>query len=275
MANPIIKIIGNGINALSFISSEYASIKALDLFATPRQGRYNAEQESFINSAKKTILNYNDIQIATYNWKGNSKTVLLAHGWESNTHRWEDLIIKLKELDYNIIALDAPAHGNSSGKQFNAVLYSECINIVTKHYNVDILIGHSVGGMASGFFQYNYQNPDLEKIISLGAPATFTGVFKRYVDMMGYNKRVENGLNNLVVKRFNQKPSYFSLAEFSKKIKTKTLLIHDKKDKIIPYSDAELIAKNHKNAKLIATNGFGHGLRNEAVYNHVLDFIAN
>jgi len=273
MANPIIKLIGNSFNALSYISKKSAITKAFNLFATPRQGRYKEEQKNFINSAEKTMLKYNLINIASYQWKGNGKTILLAHGWESNSHRWEGLINQLLPLDYNIIALDAPAHGNTSGKQFNAVLYSECINVVANHYNINILIGHSVGGMASGFFQYNYQNKGLEKIISLGSPATFTGVFKRYVDMMGYNKRIENGLNNIVVERFNKQPSYFSLAEFSKKIETKTLLIHDIEDKIIPYGDAELIAKNHKNAKLITTSGFGHGLRNEVVYNHVLDFI--
>lgn len=273
MANPIIKIIGNSLNVLSYISTKKAAVIALNLFSTPRQGRYNESQKAFINTAKKTTLKYKTIDIATYNWTGSGKTVLLAHGWESNTHRWEDLIVLLQAQNYNIIALDAPAHGNTSGKIFNALLYSECINIVANHYKPSILIGHSVGGMASGFFQYKYKNQGLEKIISLGAPATFTGVFKRYVEMMHYNSRIENGLNNLVLERFNNLPSYYSFAEFSKEIETKTLIIHDKKDRIIPYQDAQLLVKKHKNATLITTTGYGHGLRNEAVYKHVLKFI--
>ena len=44
-------------------------------------------------------------------------------------------------------------------------------------------------------------------------------------------------------------------------------------DKVIPFSDAQKIAKNHKNATFISTKGFGHGLRNETVYKHVIDFI--
>jgi len=273
MTNSIIKVIGNTLNVISYVLPKYASIKALDLFATPRRGRYKENRKSFIDTAKKTTLDYLDLKIATYHWKGSGKTVLLAHGWESNTHRWEDLIIKLQNSNYNIIALDAPAHGNSSGKQFNAVLYSECINVVVNHYTVEILIGHSVGGMASGFFQHNYQNQNVEKIISLGAPATFTGVFKRYVDMMGYNKRIENGLNKLVFERFHHEPSYFSLAEFSKKIETKTLLIHDTNDKVIPYGEAETIANKHKNATLISTTGYGHALRNKVVYHHIFEFL--
>lgn len=275
MANPIIKIIGNSLNAISYISPRYASIKALNLFATPRKGRITPTQKIFLDTAETFQLNYKNLNILTYQWKGNGPTVLLAHGWESNTQRWEKLIELLIKDNYNVVALDAPAHGASSGKQFNAVLYSECINEVAKHYNPQIIIGHSVGGMASGFYQYRFQNQDLEKLVLLGAPSEFTGVFKRYVDMMGYNDRIENGLNKLVLKRFNNKPSYFSLANFAKTIDTKTLIIHDTNDKIIPHNDAKLIVNSHKNATFVSTDGFGHGLRNETVNTHILDFIGS
>jgi pimeloyl-ACP methyl ester carboxylesterase len=275
MSNTIIKIIGNSLNAISYISPKYASDKALNLFSTPRKGRVLEKQKAFLDSAQTHQLKHENLNILTYNWKGIGKTILLAHGWESNTHRWEVLINQLKALNYNIIALDAPAHGASSGKQFNAVMYSECIHLVAEHYKADIIIGHSVGGMATGFYQNKYQNKNLEKLILLGAPSEFTGVFKRYVDMMGYNKRIENGLNNLVLKRFNNLPSYFSLATFAKNIDTKTLIIHDVEDKIIPYNDAEMIAENHKNATFITTKGYGHGLRNEIVNNHILEYIAS
>ncbi|AUC82290.1 alpha/beta hydrolase [Lacinutrix sp. Bg11-31] len=275
MANSIIKIIGNSLNAISYISPKYASDKALDLFATPRKGRVLENQKAFLDSAKTHQLKYEDFNILTYNWKSTGKTILLAHGWESNTHRWEVLINQLRALDYNVIALDAPAHGASSGKQFNAVIYSECIHLTVEHYKPDIIIGHSVGGMASGFYQNKYQNKNLEKLILLGAPSEFTGVFKRYVDMMGYNKRIENGLNNLVLERFNNLPSYFSLANFAKNIETETLIIHDVEDKIIPYNDAKLIVENHKKATFISTTGYGHGLRNDVVNNHILEYIAS
>ncbi|WP_452222849.1 alpha/beta fold hydrolase [Lacinutrix chionoecetis] len=273
MANTIVKIIGGLVNTMSYISPRYASRKALDLFATPRKGRILENQKTFLDSAETHHLKYKDLQISTYQWKGKGKTILLAHGWESNTHRWEALILQLKTLDYNIVSIDAPAHGGSSGKQFNAVLYSECIHVAAKHFKPQIIIGHSVGGMSTGFYQHTYQNKNLEKLILLGAPSEFTGVFKRYVDMMGYNKRVENGLNNLVVERFNKAPSHFSLANFAKTINTKTLIIHDIEDKIIPFNDAEMIAKNHKNVEFISTKGYGHGLRNNVVNKHVIDFI--
>ncbi|WP_397362081.1 alpha/beta fold hydrolase [Olleya sp. R77988] len=275
IAKAIPKIIGSTLNIVSFIAPKYASSKALDLFATPRKGRNNEKEDKFLNTASQQILNYEDASIQTYTWKGSKETILLAHGWESNAFRWKNLIKTLQKLDYNIVALDGPAHGKSSGTQFNAILYSEFINVVASHYKANTIIGHSVGGMASVFFQHKHQNQSLEKMILLGAPSEFTKVFKNYVNMMSYNNRIENGLNQLVVDRFNNPPSFYSAAKFSKKINLEGLIIHDKQDQIISYDEAELINANFKNSKLITTEGFGHGLRDNSVNQAIIDFINN
>src|SRR5690606_34599252 len=102
--------------------------------STPRKGKLNDEETDYLKSAAQKTIIYETISIKTYCWSGKKDTVLLVHGWESNAFRWKDLIEILKAADYNIIALDAPAHGDSGSKIFNAVLYSECINMVIRHF---------------------------------------------------------------------------------------------------------------------------------------------
>ena len=273
MSSFVIKSIGNALNATSLISSKYASKKAIHLFASPRKGRYNDKQKRIIESAFFEEVNYNNLDIATYRWVGKGKTVLLAHGWESNTARWDYILKDLQEQDFNIISLDAPAHGRSGGKQFNAVLYSEFINVVAQKFKPDVLIGHSVGGMASVFSMYKHQISSVEKMILLGAPAHFTGVFDRYKSMMGFNNRISNGLDSIVLERFDQPVSYFSAANFTASIEAKGLIIHDKNDRIIPYEDAQLIASRYKNSELISTTGFGHSLKDETLTPKIIRFI--
>jgi len=267
------KTVGALLNASSLFSSKYAAAKALSLFATPRKGDINEKQASFLNSAKKEQLSYLDYSIMTYRWKGKNKTVLLSHGWESNTSRWKGLIELLKAQNYNIIALDAPAHGDSESKKFNAVLYSKFINVVCKQFNPEIIIGHSVGGMASVFYQNKYQLKSLNKLVLLGAPSEFETILKNYTDMLSYNSKVVKSLEKLVEDTFGAKPSSFSAAKYCKTIKVEGLIIHDKKDKIIPFSDAKLIHESFKNSKLIATTGFGHSLNHKEVYSHIVEFI--
>jgi pimeloyl-ACP methyl ester carboxylesterase len=268
------KTVGALLNASSIISSNYAAAKALSLFATPRKGLVNKYQENFLNTSKKIQLNYNGFAIMTYHWAGNNKTILLSHGWESNASRWKKLIELLKAKNYNIIALDAPAHGNSESKKFNAILYSEYINEVCKQFSPEIMIGHSVGGMASVFYQNKYHSENLKKMVLLGVPSEFKTILKSYTDLLNYNENVVKSLNKLIEETFGAPPSAFSTAKFAQNLyDVKGLIIHDKKDKIISYSDAQLIHNNFSGSKLISTSGFGHSLNNMEVYNHIMDFI--
>ena len=273
MNNYLPKIIGGTINFTSYFSSRFAAKLAIDLFSMPKKGKIQPEESEYLKSATQDHVLFDSLSIKTYNWKGDKETILLAHGWESNSFRWMDLIESLRPLNYNIIALDAPAHGASSGKLFNALLYAECIKIVVEKFNVHTIVGHSVGGMASVFFQHKYQIKSIEKLVLLGAPADFIGVFSRYENMMGYNKRVSKALENQVLKKYNHLPEYFSPANFSKEIQAKGLIIHDKKDRIIPYKDGLKFKQNYANSEFIATKGFGHGLKSEKVYQHILDFL--
>lgn len=273
MSSFVIKTVGNALNATSLVSSKYASQKALKLFASPRQGRYNEKQTAVVDQAKQIDLDFEGLKIATYHWQGNGPTVLLAHGWESNASRWQYILDDLKSKDFNIVALDAPVHGRSGGKLFSAVIYSDFIAKVVEHYKPSALIGHSVGGMASVFCQYHNKFKSIEKMVLLGAPAHFTGVFARYKQMMGYNKKISEGLDHLVLERFGKPVSYFSAANFTTSIEAKGLIIHDKNDKIIPYEDALEFNSKYENAELITTTGFGHGLRDHSLTPRIIDFI--
>jgi pimeloyl-ACP methyl ester carboxylesterase len=273
MKQNLIKAIGSFLNFMSLISPKLAAKIAIYLFSTPQKGKLNDLDSKFLKSAKKQTLNYENIAIMTYHWEGKKDTLLLAHGWESNSNRWKEFIKILTRLDYKVIALDAPAHGRTSGKIFNALLFSECIHVVAKAFNVNAVIGHSVGGMASVFFQHKYQLPSVKKLVLLGAPSNFEGVFDRYSKMMKYNKKVVEAMNQYVLKKFDHLPEYFSAAKFSGEITSKGLIIHDKKDSIIPYNDALDYEKHYSNAELITTEGFGHGLKSDEIYNHIIEFL--
>ncbi len=271
----LVKIIGSYFNILSLFSLKYAAKKALNLFSTPRKGNVTKSQSDFLDAAIKDVLLYDNLKITTYHWEGNKETMLLAHGWESNAARWKKTVKSLQQLDYNIIALDAPTHGNSSGKQFNALLYSECINEVVKKFNPTIFIGHSVGGMAIVFYYHNYKFANIKKMILLGMPSELKDVFKRYVLMMNYNKRIEKQINEMTFERFGKYPKAFSTASFLEDATFEGLIIHDKKDPIIPYNEALLIHEKFKNSTLVTTQNFGHSLVSNDVTNHITNFITS
>lgn len=276
MKNLIVKLIGNYYNLISYLSPHQAADKALYLFSKPRIGRkLSEEQREFLGTAYQEEYSYGKHSIMTYRWLGTKSTILLAHGWESNSHRWKNIICELKKRGHNVIALDAPGHGNSGSRFFNAILYSEFINVVATRFQPEIIIGHSVGGMSTVFFQNKYQLESVKKLILLGAPSEFTDVLKRYTDMLGYNRRITEQLNLTIIERFGGQPENFSTAKYLEAINSKGLIIHDEQDAVIPYSDALLIKNSFQNSKLITTKGLGHSLNDESVSNHIYDFIEN
>ncbi|NNK82226.1 MAG: alpha/beta hydrolase [Flavobacteriaceae bacterium] len=273
MEKYIIKLVGTYLNVLSMFSADYAANKALHIFSKPRKGKLKPNHEAFLSSANQSVLYYEELPIQVYHWKGEKETILLAHGWESNAARWKNKINLFINEGFNVVALDGPAHGKSGSKVFNALLYSEFINVVARKCKPQVIIGHSVGGMASVFFQQKYQLKHIQKMVLLGAPSEFSGVLKNYVELLGYNSKIEKQLHNVIFDKFGAHPEAFSTSKFIKDIETEGLIIHDQKDSIIPFSDAKLIEKNFKNSKLISTTGLGHSLNHKSVSKNVLEFI--
>lgn len=273
MASVLVKLVGTYVNALSYVSKTRAANTALALFSKPRKGAITETQAAFLKTSITEKFQYQSTQITTYKWTGNKQTILLVHGWESNSGRWKPLINHLKKEAYNIIALDAPAHGNSGSNRFNAIMYSEWIHIVAEKYRPNIIIGHSVGAMATVFFQNKHPLKCVEKLVLLGSPSNFKDILKRYTDMLGYNQRVIKQLNTLIEHRFGAPPELFSTAISCKTITAEALIIHDKYDSVIPYEDALQIKGNFKNSKLITTEGLGHSLNHKTATSHISKFI--
>ena len=87
-----------------------------------------------VEASKKEIIQVDGIDIQTYHWPGENDTVILFHGWESNAFRWRLLVAHLKEANYNIIACDAPGHGNSTGNILYVPLYQKTAAQLLKKY---------------------------------------------------------------------------------------------------------------------------------------------
>jgi pimeloyl-ACP methyl ester carboxylesterase len=198
---------------------------------------------------------------------------MLAHGWESNASRWRKMLPFLLKTGKTIVAIDAPAHGLSTGKEFNAPKYSRFIAELCKKYNPKILIGHSIGGFACIYYQYINQNPNLEKIILLGAPSDLDLMFLNYYKLIGMSPAVQNQFNILVESKIETKISDFNAKDFVKKINSKGLIIHDLKDFVVPIKEGRKIQKNWENATIFETTDLGHGLNVKEIFTEVVDFI--
>lgn len=267
------RVYGLYFNTLIHFSKKSVSEKAFKLFCTPRKGKVLQEQKSFLSDAKDDILETNGIAIQTYRWKGDGPTVLLMHGWESNTFRWRDFIPKLQAEDYNIVAIDAPAHGNSSGTLLTLPLYAECAQAIIEMYKPKYIIGHSFGGMSMVYNQYKFPNTSVKKLVSLAAPSELSDFMRQYKLILGASTKLMNGMENYFINTYGLNFKEFSSSKFVQSNTKKGLLIHDELDAIAPMWSSEQVHTYWKNSVFIKTKGLGHSLHQDKVRNQVIEFL--
>lgn len=264
---------GQYYNLLSLIASRKTAEKAFHLFCTVRKGKVLAHQKEFLNAAKSELLRIGEHDIQIYQWPGQKETVLLVHGWESNTFRWRNLITKLKEGHYNVLAFDAPAHGHSSGTYLYVPLYAEILQQLVLKYRPRTLIGHSVAGMTLLYNAYRNPDPEVEKMVTIGSPSEFHEIMEHFQKILKFNKRVLLALDDYIHTRFGFHIHEFSTSEYVKTNGKKGLLFHDKLDKVAPYHASVDVNANWKNSTLISTEGLGHSMHQEEVNDQIISFL--
>lgn len=269
----LVKFIGLRLNTLYGYAPNRAAKKALKIFVTPRKGRINPDKSVFLKQAEKTTCVVEGQAIQTYVWAGGEKKILLVHGWESNVTRWREIIACLQAENFTIIALDAPAHGDSEGKEFNVPRYSCAIHQLAEKYRPQFVIGHSIGGTTVLFHHYKNGFPGLEKMVLLAPPSEMLNIMANFQDLLG----LKPGLMRVFEEHFQAKFGYsfadFSILRFSENFENKALFIHDKDDKIVDWNESAALVKQWDNAELMVTKGLGHGLKNAAVYSTIINYL--
>lgn len=268
------KSIGFGLNLLSYLRPKKATAIAYRLFSEPRKGKLLKDNlPNFLLDIPSQRFPADAHHLETYIWKGNDNVILLVHGWESNTARWEQLLPYLQQTGSTIVAIDAPGHGLSGGSEFNVIKYAAYIDVAVKEYKPSVLIGHSIGGAACIYYQSQYQSQHLEKLVVLGAPSDYTIIVSNYVNLLSLNNRMKHLLERAFSEKFNKEISEFSMAAFAKEIQIPGLIVHDVEDDIVAFGEGQKIAASWKNAEFIQTEGLGHSLHDDDVYERIVAFI--
>lgn len=267
------KLYGIYFNILVLFSKRKTAEKIFNVFCTVRKGKILPSQKNFIDPVKDKVHSFGEHKIQSYQWQGTKETILLLHGWESNTYRWHKLIEKLQKADFTIIAFDAPAHGYSSGEYLNVPIYAEILEHMIQYYKPKHLVGHSVGGMTIMFHQYYNPKSDIEKIVTIGSPSEFHEIMAHYQQLLGFNSKVLELLDEYLFHKFGFRIHELSTPTFAKTNTKKGLLFHDRLDKVTPYHGSERVHAAWKGSQLVSTEGFGHSMHQDEVNEQIIDFL--
>ncbi|GGG55210.1 alpha/beta hydrolase [Croceivirga lutea] len=264
---------GQLLNGMALFNKPKAAEKAFDIFCTIRKGRVKPEQADFLDAAKHTVEEIGEQHIQTYKWTGGKETVLLLHGWESNTYRWRNLIKMLQEKDFTILAFDAPAHGYSTGEMLHVPLYAESLRHILNKFTPDYVVAHSMGGMTILFDHYLHPDAPVQKIVTVGSPCDFESFMHHYQKILKFNATVWEAMDERLKSVFGFHMHEFKSSLFAKNNKVPGLLFHDKEDKQVLYTESVKVHESWKSSRLVLTEGLGHSMHQVHVNEEIIEFL--
>ncbi len=261
---------------LTVLSKRRTAEKALELFSTPF---LKSKKKLTPTSAESVHFKLHKLTINGYRWNHPQQNkVLILHGFGSAAHKFEHYVSPLIKKGYEVIAFDAPAHGDSEGKTTNAIEYSEMIKKVMDDYGpVKSFIAHSFGGIALSLALENIPHDENMKIVFI-APATetTTAVEGAFTMLKIKDAEVKKEFEKIIVEVSGKQTAWFSMRRAMHNIRAKVLWIHDEEDDITPWFDAEKVKEdNHPNINFVITKGLGHRkiYHDVAVKNKVIEFL--
>jgi pimeloyl-ACP methyl ester carboxylesterase len=255
------------LNNLVRLSPYLAGNLTYDILSRPRRWfPETEEQRGFLARAQYEKRRLDGEQIHCYHWPGGPRSVLLAHGWESGTARWEPLGALLHQAGYTLYALDAPAHGESGGAVFTAVHYARVLAPLLEEWQPDFLVGHSAGGMSLSYALTQLRLAYRPRALVLqGVPAELADFIHTFQQTLGLSDAVIDALNQAFIYRAGWPFSAFSVAGYCREFDFPGLIIHDRYDELAPYSGARRMAANWAQGELLTTEGLGHALQGSEV----------
>ncbi|CAN5194026.1 alpha/beta hydrolase [soil metagenome] len=251
----------------------------LQSFFTPHSTHRKDERPAIFHKAESLSFVFNGFTIRGARWlskQSTSKTILICHGMNSCSYRFESYIQLLLNNHFNVVAFDAQGHGQSEGKILNALIYSEIILEAEKLYGSFYgIIAHSLGGMATSFAMEKLQ--EANKKIVLIAPATETATA---IDLFFKILRLSAELRNIFdaeILRVRKLPvSWYSTARAIQNFKGPVLWLHDTDDKVCLYKDTLPVQElKSPNMEFITTSGLGHNqiYRDATVQKTIISFL--
>lgn len=261
---------------LSSLSKRKAAEQALQLFFTP-QHRNTKKLPPVFEKAAKLHFHLEGETIRGYRWHPSPKKVLIIHGFESSVINFDRYIQPLIKKGYEVLAFDAPAHGRSTGKMINALLYKSFLQHIYKQYGpIQSYIAHSLGGLALSLFLEELKSNEPIKAVLIAPATETTTAIDQAFDYVKLDSEVRKEFDLLIEEISGHPPEWFSIKRAVQHTNADILWVHDKDDNMTPIADADKVRQLHlPNIRFFITEGLGHRriYRDPKIAQAVVDFL--
>jgi len=257
----------------------WAAKQAFTLFITP-QARNQKPLPPVFERAERLSWQESGDTCVGWRWNaGGKKRILILHGFSSSARNFAHLIEPLVNKETEVIAFDAPAHGDSEGKQIHSLRYRKFIQEIRQQWGpFDGYVAHSFGGL-SLCLALEEQPPRTSDRVVLIAPATETrSALKQLQSTLRLSPRIMTRIGEAIKKRSGRTIDWFSVNRVVGGLNNPILWIHDQQDDVTPYADILPTQQSISGqVRFRITAGLGHRriYRDAEVCREIVDFLTS
>jgi pimeloyl-ACP methyl ester carboxylesterase len=266
-------LVRHGFGAAQAVSPALAVRVAERLFFTPPRTAHSTDTEDFLRTGRRFSLVVDGRLVVGWRW-GSGPVVYLAHGWGSRGGRLAAFLAPLVAAGYSAVTWDAPGHGASGRGMSSMPEFARALAaVVANHGPAYAIIGHSMGASATALAASWGVAADRFAFI---APAANPGQFAtRFAKALGARPEVMQGLRARTEQRLRFSWEDLDVPTIAAEMTAPLLVVHDREDQTVPFTDGQRIAAAWPDARLVETRGLGHRIlvRDPKVVGEVIEFV--
>jgi len=265
----------------SLLLPEYAAALAERLFLTPPRLNMNqVPQRTFagFRDAHAGFVDYRGRKLATWCWgPPEASAVLLAHGWGGYAAQMRSFVLPLLQAVFRVIAYDQPAHGSSEGKLTGLPDLAGALAAVAAAHGgrdgVRHVVSHSLAGAAVAIAIS--RGLRLHSAVLVSPPSDLVGYSRQFARWMWMPEPLRRAMQAAIEERFGLRWVEIEVPRLAPRLNTRALVIHDRGDRVVPWTQGAALARAWPGARLLSTVGLGHGriLESSVVAHAAADFL--
>jgi pimeloyl-ACP methyl ester carboxylesterase len=261
---------------LQRMSVPLAGWVAFRMFLTPARRRVEASDVPVLAQARRRHLRAGAHRFVAWQWGDTAPWVVLLHGWGSHAARFGNFIGPLRAAGFSVIGIDAPAHGESPGRQSDLPRFRDCLaEVLRTHSPVHAVVGHSLGGGAVLTVLAETEEHHPQRICLVGVPSDMDYILESFMMMLALKRATRDDIRQRFQKRFGRSAKDVSVAAAAPRVRMPVLIVHDEDDNVAPISQAVAMASAIPSATIWRTKGLGHSgaLRDPTTITQIVEFL--
>lgn len=225
------------------------------LLMTPHEHAPRAWERRALDTGRRVTFRFG---LSGLRWGDEGPVVLMMHGWEGRPTQFRYFIDSLVASGRQVIALDAPAHGDTPGDEAHPMAFAMALQeAAVEIRNLESVVGHSMGAGAAAIALAN--GLPAERAVLIAGPSSVQAVLEQFAETIGLPKAVQPRFIRTVERHTGVPAAQISVDALAARLgHVAALIVHDRDDTAVPFRHATAAIRAWPQARLLQTSGLGH-----------------